>query len=108
MLNETKSPIKVGVDHSLESPGFHSVSTDAGFAMENVSAEQRSIGLPSLWRNITFYLIGLLLLFTAIAKLSMLMTDSFADVRVGLPKGILWTSVVIELWLAEFIEPRAS
>jgi hypothetical protein len=36
----------------------------------------------------------------AIAKLWMLLTDSFADIRVGLPKEILWLSVAFELWLA--------
>jgi hypothetical protein len=30
----------------------------------------------------------------------MLLTDSFADIRVGLPKEILWLSVAIEAWLA--------
>jgi hypothetical protein len=30
----------------------------------------------------------------------MLLTDSFADIRVGLPKEILWLSVAFELWLA--------
>ncbi len=45
-------------------------------------------------------MIGMLLLFTAIAKLWMLLTDSFADVRVSLPKEILWVSVVAELVLA--------
>jgi hypothetical protein len=45
-------------------------------------------------------LIGLLLTATAIAKLWMLLTDSFADVRVGIPKEILWLSVAFELWLA--------
>jgi hypothetical protein len=45
-------------------------------------------------------LIGLLLTATAIAKLWMLLTDSFADIRVGLPKEILWLSVAFELWLA--------
>jgi hypothetical protein len=30
----------------------------------------------------------------------MLLTDSFADIRIGLPKEILWFSVAFELWLA--------
>jgi hypothetical protein len=50
--------------------------------------------------RIPFYLIALLLTATAIAKLWMLLTDSFADIRVGLPKEILWISVAFELWLA--------
>jgi hypothetical protein len=51
-------------------------------------------------QRITFYLIGGLLTATALAKLWMLLTDSFADVRVGIPKEILWLSVAFELWLA--------
>lgn len=50
--------------------------------------------------KVVFYLIGLLLTATALAKLWMLVTDSFADVRVGIPKEILWLSVAFELWLA--------
>jgi hypothetical protein len=50
--------------------------------------------------RIPFYLIGLLLAATAIAKLWMLLTDSFADIRGGLPKEILWLSVAFEFWLA--------
>jgi hypothetical protein len=59
-------------------------------------------GLPprSVWLRIPFYLIGLLLTATASAKLWMLLTDSFADIRVGLPKEILWLSVAFEFWLA--------
>ena len=45
-------------------------------------------------------LIAILLTVTAVAKLWMLLTDPFADVRVGLPKEILWLSVAFELWLA--------
>jgi len=47
-----------------------------------------------------FTLIGGLLLFTALAKLWMLATDSFADVRVGISKEILWFSVLLEFGLA--------
>ena len=50
--------------------------------------------------RIVFTLIAGLLLFTAIAKLSMLLTDSFADVRVGISKEILWFSVLFEFGLA--------
>jgi hypothetical protein len=52
--------------------------------------------------RITSLLIGLLLSVTAIAKLWMLLTDPFADIRVGLPKSILWISVALELALAWF------
>jgi hypothetical protein len=51
-------------------------------------------------QRIVFYLIGILLTATALAKLWMLLTDSFADIRVGIPKEILWLSVMFELWLA--------
>ncbi len=51
-------------------------------------------------RRIVFTLIAGLLLFTAIAKLSMLLTDPFADVRVGISKEILWFSVLFEFGLA--------
>lgn len=54
----------------------------------------------SVWSRILFSLIGILLSATAIAKLWMLLTDSFADIRVGLPKEILWLSVAFEFWLA--------
>ena len=50
--------------------------------------------------RIVFLLIAALLLFTAVAKLWMLLTDPFADVRVGIPKGILWFSVLFEFALA--------
>ncbi len=50
--------------------------------------------------RLPFLLIGLLLATTAIAKLWMLLTDSFADIRVGIPGEILWLSVAFEIWLA--------
>jgi hypothetical protein len=58
-------------------------------------------GLPQpVWSRIPFYLLGLLLAATASAKLWMLLTDSFADIRVGLAREILWLSLVFEFWLA--------
>lgn len=50
--------------------------------------------------QITLFLIGLLLSEMAIAKLWMLVTDPFADIRVGLPKSILWISVAFDFALA--------
>jgi hypothetical protein len=50
--------------------------------------------------SVPFYAISLLLTATSVAKLWMLLTDSFADVRVGLSKEILWLSFVFELYLA--------
>lgn len=64
------------------------------------SVSSTSIGNRPLSNILPFYLIALLLAATAIAKLWMLLTDSFADIRVGIPKEILWLSVAFELWLA--------
>ena len=50
--------------------------------------------------RLPFYLIGSLLAATALAKLWMLLTDSFADIRVGIPREILWLSVALEFWVA--------
>lgn len=47
-----------------------------------------------------FLLIAVLLFMTASAKLWMLLTDSFAGLRVALPTQVLWCSVVFEYWLA--------
>jgi hypothetical protein len=78
---------------------------DSGFGMlarrDSTLPECVSQSLTQpLWSRVPFYLIGLLLTATAIAKLWMLLTDSFADVRVGIPKEILWLSVAFEFWLA--------
>ena len=64
------------------------------------SVSSVSIGSSLLAINLPFYLIALLLATTAIAKLWMLLADPFADIRVGIPKEILWLSVALELWLA--------
>ncbi len=53
-----------------------------------------------IWARVPYFAIALLLTATAIAKLWMLLTDPFADVRVGLPREILWLSVAFEFWLA--------
>lgn len=50
-------------------------------------------------QRLPFYLIGTLLLVTAIAKLWLLLTDPFAEVRIGLSKEILWLAVCFELFL---------
>ena len=50
--------------------------------------------------RVVFFLIGCLLTVTAVLKLWLLITDPFADVRVGLPKEMLWISVGFEVWLA--------
>ncbi len=50
--------------------------------------------------RIVFFLIGCLLAFTATAKLWMLMTDPFADVRLILSREVLWVVVIFELSLA--------
>jgi hypothetical protein len=45
-------------------------------------------------------LVSFLLIATAISKLWMLLTDSFAEIRVGLTREILWLTVAFEFWLA--------
>ena len=47
-----------------------------------------------------FFLIGLLLVTSAILKAHLLLTDPFADLRAGYPKGVLWLAVFLELVLA--------
>jgi hypothetical protein len=64
---------------------------------QSLAGEQHS---THPYHRIVFYLIGSLLVATALAKSWMLLTDSFADVRVGIPKEILWLSVAVELGLA--------
>lgn len=63
-----------------------------------------SVNKPSvkigLVARIPFYLIASLLSATAMAKVWMLLADPFADIRAGIPKEILWGTVVFELWLA--------
>ena len=74
-----------------------------GFDLPNGVVESASLGDASrsnFGHRSGCYLIGLLLMATAIAKLWMLLTDSFADVRVGISKEILWPSVAFEFWLA--------
>jgi len=56
--------------------------------------------LASLCDQIAFLLIAALLLFTATAKLWMLWTDPFADVRVGISREILSLTVLFEFALA--------
>ncbi len=63
------------------------------------SVNQRSI-IAGLATKVPFYLIAILLSATAMAKIWMLLTDPFADIRVGIPKEILWITVVFELWVA--------
>lgn len=50
--------------------------------------------------SIPFRLIGLVLAVAAISKLLLLLFDPFADVRVGIPKEVLWLSVAIEFSLS--------
>jgi len=46
-----------------------------------------------------FYLIGALLVAAALSKFVLLLTNPFADLQVGLPKEIIWMSVVLDLAL---------
>jgi hypothetical protein len=90
--------------HSPEvfSDGFESSLSPLEIADRRCSHNEHSNALHQArsQSRIPFCLIGLLLTATAIAKLWMLLTDSFADLRVGLPKEILWLSVAFEFWLA--------
>ncbi len=63
----------------------------------SVSKPTVKLGLVA---RIPFYLIASLLSATAMAKVWMLLTDPFADIRVGIPHEVLWITVVLELCLA--------
>lgn len=54
---------------------------------------------PARSDRYVFCIVGLLLVASAIAKLWLLVTDAFADVRIQLPIEILWVSVAFELVL---------
>jgi hypothetical protein len=47
-----------------------------------------------------FIAIALILFATALAKLSMLLTDPFSHLRVGIPNWVLWLIVLFEFWFA--------
>lgn len=64
---------------------------------QGLSAKETSSHSPG---RVFYVVVGVLLTCTAAAKLWMLLTDSFADVRVSLPLEILWISVVFEFCLA--------
>ncbi len=49
--------------------------------------------------KVFFYFVGLILIASAIVKFWSLATDAFVDVRVGLPKEILWVSIAIDFIL---------
>lgn len=77
----------------------------SGFQLNNpssfeLSSQALSDSVATPISKLVFRLIAILLTVTALAKLWMLLNDPFADVRVGLPKEILWLSVAFELWLA--------
>ncbi len=46
------------------------------------------------------YSLGIILLATAFLKLWMLLTDPFADIKIGFPTLIIWFSVGVEFWVA--------
>ncbi len=69
----------------------------------------------SLWKrylnNMTravFVLIGCLLLSTAVAKLWMLLTDPFADLKTGTSISLLWAAVFVELAVVWVLASRAT
>jgi hypothetical protein len=98
-MNSRVSQLELHTPADVTSSGtksFPSTSQAAAHPRRDSELDSRNHPLSRL----PFYLIGLLLSATAIAKLWMLLTDSFADIRIGLPKEILWLSVGFELWLA--------
>ncbi len=50
--------------------------------------------------RVLFNAIAALLIFTALAKLWLLLTDPFADIKVGMPVSLLWATVVLEISVA--------
>ena len=85
---------KRAIDQADASQSAISDNQLASFSSQSVSHDQ------AIGSKIPFWLIGILLTATAIAKLWMLLTDPFADVRVGLPE--LSVSLVLAaalMWL---------
>ncbi len=78
---------------------FNSQSAASGISDSFNIVPPGSTSISAVNRTV-FYLIAILLLSTALAKVWMLLTDSFAEVRVSISKEVLWLSVAIELWLA--------
>ena len=87
---------------------LRAASTEPIIAIKTGKSESSVIRIPqisaissrSFWERLPFFLIASLLSATAIAKAWMLLTDPFADLRVGISREILWISVAFELWLA--------
>jgi hypothetical protein len=100
-MNTRVSPFELLNSGEQSTGGAERLASRPGWSVDPPSAifEQDSLA-RSVWSRVPFYLIGLLLTAMAIAKLWMLLTDSFADIRIGLPKEILWLSVAFEFWLA--------
>jgi hypothetical protein len=55
---------------------------------------------PTIRQRVFFWLIALLLLFTAGAKVWMLLTDPFTEVRLAISREILWLGIAIEFSVA--------
>ena len=101
--NQSDLPGSVVGNGNAVSVEFPPSSSDPSRKQKLLRPGQRSgrqSAKTSLANHLPFYVIGALLLATALAKLWMLLTDSFADIRVGMPKEILWLGVAFELWLA--------
>ena len=86
-------------DNSENLDDSASMPSDSALAIRRAVSSISNCSSP-LANNLPFYLIALLLATTAIAKLWMLLTDPFGEIRVGIPREILWLSVAFELWLA--------
>jgi hypothetical protein len=62
-----------------------------------------------MWHRALNILIGGLLAATAFAKLWQIKTDPFADVHSGLPIGLIWTGIAVELAVvAVLVRARSS
>jgi hypothetical protein len=46
-----------------------------------------------------FWMIGIVLIIAGSAKLWLLITDTYADVKIGLPREILWVSLAFDIVL---------
>ena len=87
-------------DIEISKPPSNSMTEPSPAFANDATRQLRNEQTARSGSRVVFYLIAVLLTATALAKLWMLVTDSFADVRVGIPREILWLSVGFELWLA--------
>jgi hypothetical protein len=98
---ESKQDLHPGRQVAADQREFLGDARDC-FANESNPKKQANNGIPrnANGRIFPHGLIALVLFGTAALKLWMLLTDAFADIRVGIPREILWLSVALEFWLA--------